>query len=90
MSAQQTTAAATANAHARTRWDPCHVGLALLGMTPTGRRAAKVCVCLCMYVCMYVCVCVCMCVFARMSGELMYVGCLGMPNRLSAFQLERQ
>ena len=70
------------------------VGSMSCGACPAGYDAdgAKGCkgLCVFVYVCMYVCMCVCMCVFARMSGELMYGGCLGMPNRLSAFQLERQ
>jgi len=34
-------AAATANAHAPTRWDPCHVAIAQLAIATTERRGAK-------------------------------------------------
>ena len=53
------------NAHAPTRWDPCHVAIAQLATPTREQRAAKVCVCVCVCVCVKVCVCVCRCVCVR-------------------------
>ena len=42
-SVRQTMVAATANASALTRWDPCHATIARLAIPTMARRAAKVC-----------------------------------------------